>query len=217
MDSGESESCKVVLLGESGVGKTSIITQFTEEIFTEDQQSTTGATFSSKEVLCLNDTRKIKFEIWDTAGQERYRALSKMFYKDAAAAILVYDITRKTSFDEIKNYWANEIKEHSPKKIVLAIAANKSDLYEIEQVDEKFGRELAKDLGAIFYSTSAKNQSGINELFEAIANKYCDDSWTAGKDAEEECGYRVFGRTCRVAHGKELYSGIWCAAGQTSH
>lgn len=180
------ESCKVVLLGESGVGKTSIITQFTEEFFSEEQQSTTGATFSSKEVMCLGDQRKLKFEIWDTAGQEKYRALSKMFYKDAAAAILVYDITRKTSFDEIKNYWANEIKEYSPKKIVLAIAANKSDLYENEQVDEKTGRDFAEELGAIFYSTSAKNTNGINELFTAIGNKYCDPNWVAGSEAEEE-------------------------------
>lgn len=185
MDS-DFESLKVVLLGESGVGKTSIITQFTEEMFTEEQQSTTGATFSSKELSCLNDTRKVKFEIWDTAGQEKYRALSKMFYKDASSAILVYDITRKTSFDELKNYWANEIKEYSPKKIVLAIAANKSDLYENEEVDEKTGREFAEEIGAIFYSTSAKNQNGITELFTAIGNKYCDPNWTAGKEADEE-------------------------------
>ena len=132
----DSESCKVVLLGESGVGKTSIITQFTEETFSEEQQSTSGATFSSKEISCLGGKKNLKFEIWDTAGQEKYRALSKMFYKDAAAAVLVYDITRKASFEEIKNYWANEIKEYSPKKIVLAIAANKSDLFEKEEVDK---------------------------------------------------------------------------------
>ncbi|MCQ2817441.1 MAG: GTP-binding protein [archaeon] len=182
----DAESCKVVLLGESGVGKTSIITQFTEEMFSEEQQSTTGATFSSKEISCLHGKRNLKFEIWDTAGQEKYRALSKMFYKDAAAAVLVYDITRKSSFEEVKNYWANEIKEYSPKKIVLAIAANKSDLFEQEEVNEQTGRDLATELGAIFFTTSAKNQNGINELFEAIGNKYCDPSWDAGKDAEEE-------------------------------
>ena len=107
------ESFKVVLVGESGVGKTSIITQFIDQTFQEDQQSTTGGTFSTKSVICDN-TKILKFEIWDTAGQERYRALTKMFYKDANAAVLVYDITRKDSFEELQNYWAQQIKE-SPK------------------------------------------------------------------------------------------------------
>ena len=92
----DSESFKVVLVGESGVGKTSIITQFIDQTFQEDQQSTTGGTFSTKSVKC--DGKTLKFEIWDTAGQERYRSLTKMFYKDANAAVLVYDITRKGHF-----------------------------------------------------------------------------------------------------------------------
>ena len=118
----EVESFKVVLVGESGVGKTSIITQFIDQTFQEDQQSTTGGTFSTKSVQCDNG-KILKFEIWDTAGQERYRALTKMFYKDANAAVLVYDITRKDSFEEMQNYWANQIKESSPPGIILAIAA----------------------------------------------------------------------------------------------
>ena len=181
----DQESCKVVLLGESGVGKTSIINQFVDETFLEDQQSTSGATFSTKLVTCSGG-KQIKFDIWDTAGQEKYRSLTKMFYKDAAAAILVYDITREESFNELKNYWIGQIKDNSPKKIVLAIAANKSDLFENEAVDESKGRELAKEVNAIFKLTSAKNQSGIDDLFVTIGNKFCDPEWEAGKEGEEE-------------------------------
>ena len=104
------EYFKIVLIGECGVGKTSIITQFIEHNFQKDQESTTGVTFSTKSVICDNG-KVLQFEIWDTAGQERYRSLTKMFYKDANAAILVYDITHKDSFEEIKNYWANQLKK----------------------------------------------------------------------------------------------------------
>ena len=165
------ESFKVVLVGESGVGKTSIITQFIDQTFQEDQQSTTGGTFSTKSVIC-DGGKILKFEIWDTAGQERYRSLTTMFYKDANAAVMVYDVTRAESFEELKNYWAGQIKESSPDNIILVIAANKSDLIEHEKVDEGEARNFAKELNAIFISTSAKSSEGINSLFEEIAKKY---------------------------------------------
>ena len=165
------ESFKVVLVGESGVGKTSIITQFIDQTFQEDQQSTTGGTFSTKSVICDNG-KTLKFEIWDTAGQERYRSLTKMFYKDANAAVLVYDITRKDSFEELQNYWSQQIKESSPPNIILAVAANKSDLINQEKVEEETARAFASELGAIFVSTTATTVESINELFIEIAKKY---------------------------------------------
>ena len=165
------ESFKVVLVGESGVGKTSIITQFIDQTFQEDQQSTTGGTFSTKSVVCDNG-KTLKFEIWDTAGQERYRSLTKMFYKDANAAVLVYDITRKDSFEELQTYWTEQIKESSPSNIILAIAANKSDLINKEAVDEDQARNFAQSLGAIFASTTATTVESINDLFIQIAKKY---------------------------------------------
>jgi small GTP-binding protein len=112
------KTCKVVLLGESGVGKTCIIARFINNTFEDNIMSTTGASYAGKTMSFdeLNG-QSIKFEIWDTAGQEKYRALTKIFYKDAGVAILVYDITRKDSFDEIKNYWYNQIKDFAPKNI----------------------------------------------------------------------------------------------------
>ena len=112
------QSCKVVLLGESGVGKTSIISRFINNVFGENIISTTGASYAGKTMTFDEFGGKaIKFEIWDTAGQEQYRSLTKIFYKDAAAAILVYDITRKDSFLELKNYWYDQVKETAPKNI----------------------------------------------------------------------------------------------------
>lgn len=112
----------------------------------------------------------VKAQIWDTAGQEKYRSLTKIFYKDASVAVLVYDITRKASFDEVKDYWYNQLKEHAPKKIsnvllkvAIAVAANKADLYEHEEaVPEAKGRDFAKEIGAVFKYTSAKNATGID-------------------------------------------------------
>ena len=112
------QTCKVVLLGESGVGKTCIIARFINNTFEENLISTTGASYAGKTMTFDEyEGKSIKFEIWDTAGQEKYRSLTKIFYKDAGAAILVYDITRKESFEEIQKYWINQIKDFAPKKI----------------------------------------------------------------------------------------------------
>jgi small GTP-binding protein len=185
MSDEKQELLKLVIIGESGVGKTSIITQFIEEVFISDKQSTIGGTFSSKSVQCGNG-KILKLEIWDTAGQERYRSVTKMFYKDANAAILVYDITNKNSFNQLQNYWAEQVKESSPKNIIIAIAANKCDLFEKEVVDEKEARDYAKSIGAIFSLTSAKSTAGINDLFIEISKKYSgSDSATVIEKNEE--------------------------------
>ena len=116
-------------------------------------------------------------DIWDTAGQEKYKSLTKFFYKDAAMVILVYDITRKVSFDNLKNFWYKEIQTYGEKNIVLAIAGNKSDLYDDEAIPEKEAREFAKSIDAVFALTSAQNNSGINKLFQDIGNKYLDPNF----------------------------------------
>ena len=113
----ENKICKVILVGESGVGKTCIIVRFVSEEYKEETISTTGASYASKIIEFADYKKSIQFQIWDTAGQEKYRGLTKLFYKDAKIVILVYDITRRKSFDEIKNYWYNQIKENSSEEI----------------------------------------------------------------------------------------------------
>ena len=167
--------CKVVLLGESGVGKTSILSRYVSNKFSQYTMISTGSSFVTKNME-IDENNKIKFQIWDTAGEEKYRSLAKIFYKSASAAILVYDITTKSSFKEIKEYWAKEIKDNSPEDIILAIAANKSDNYGEQQVTIQEGKDLARELNAIFQSTSAKLGNGIDELFKLIGEKYIDPS-----------------------------------------
>ena len=174
---GENElTVKAVLLGESGVGKTSIISRFIDNSFEKNKKSTTGADYTGKTMYFDEyGGKKIKFEIWDTAGQEIYRSLTKIFYKDAKIAVLVYDITKRETFEELKKYWYNQIKESATPDIIIAIAANKCDLYEDEKVKEEEGREFAKEIGAYFKLTSAFLNSGIEELFKTIGVKFLDD------------------------------------------
>ena len=183
------EQVKVVLLGESGVGKTSIIAQFTSGKFDPDCVTSLSAQFISKTIEFENLQKAIKFDIWDTAGQEKYRALAKIFYKDAKVIILVYDITDQKSFDELKNYWYEMVNSNADKDAMIAIVANKNDLYDNAQISQEEGLAYAKSIGAIFQSTSAKSDSGINTLFDNIGQKYFnpDFDWTAAdtKDQQE--------------------------------
>ena len=186
MDDENAKSVKAVLLGESGVGKTCIIARFINNTFENNIMSTTGASYAGK-TLSFDEFggKCIKFEIWDTAGQEKYRALTKIFYKDAGVAILVYDITRKESFDEIKEYWYNQIKECAPKNIVIGIAANKCDLYDNEQVSEDEARNFANEIGAVFKLTSASTNQGIEELFKGVGCRVLDPNYSENSDSNE--------------------------------
>ena len=106
-------TCKVVLIGESGVGKTSIIQRYINHEFNPSISTTGGANFTTKLMKFEEEKQNLKFEIWDTAGQERFRSLAKVFYKNAAICVLVYDITRRESFLELQNFWIEEIKNNA--------------------------------------------------------------------------------------------------------
>ena len=168
----EGQGKKLVFIGDSGVGKTCIISRFTQGIFENNVNSTRGASYSNK-IIDVNGT-PLSLDIWDTAGQETYKSLTKYFYKGAKMALLVYDITRKESFDNIKSFWYDQIKEFGDEGVILGIVGNKCDMYDEEAVPEQEAREYAKSIGAIFQLTSAQNNSGINELFKNIGAKYLD-------------------------------------------
>ena len=195
-DGKSQKGCKVVLLGDSGVGKTCIISRYISGTFDSNSASTNGASYASKNVTYDNlGGKSLLLDIWDTAGQEKYKALTKFFYKDASVAILVYDITLRQSFDNVKDYWYEQIKENGDKNIVLGIAGNKCDLYEEEAVPEAETREFASSIGAIFGLTSAQNNTGINELFADVGNKYLDPNFLqkvqADKEEKEESGKKI--------------------------
>ena len=185
IDNDNEESVKVVLIGESGVGKTSIISQFTKGIFNPDLMSTNGATFSTKKKEFKESNKILSFEIWDTAGQEKYRSLAKMFFKDAAVALIVYDVTSKKSFEEIKAYWMDLVKENGPKKVIMYIVGNKIDLSEKEVVNEDEARAFAENENVNFWLTSAKNSTGIDELFNEIGNQYLSPDFNNNEEIKQ--------------------------------
>uniref|UniRef100_A0A8C7WPC9 small monomeric GTPase n=1 Tax=Oryzias sinensis TaxID=183150 RepID=A0A8C7WPC9_9TELE len=156
---------KLVLLGESAVGKSSLVLRFVKGQFHEFQESTIGAAFLTQTV-CLDDTT-VKFEIWDTAGQERYHSLAPMYYRGAQAAIVVYDITNEESFVRAKN-WVKELQRQASPNIVIALAGNKADLANKRALDFQDAQSYADDNSLLFMETSAKTSMNVNEIFMAI-------------------------------------------------
>ena len=167
-----SKTFKVILVGDTNVGKTSIIRRYTKGQFCNINLTTVANSFSNK-IININD-QNINLQIWDTAGQERYRAISEIFFRNTDAIIFVYDITSKKSFDEISNFWYNYTLKDQSSDVISALAANKVDLFDKEEVNEDEGRNFAEEKNFIFYLTSAKNGTGIDNLFKDIVDRLCE-------------------------------------------
>eukprot|EP00045_Choanoeca_perplexa_P002135 m.23151 g.23151 ORF g.23151 m.23151 type:complete len:204 (-) comp11341_c0_seq1:121-732(-) len=167
---GQGKTCqfKLVLLGESAVGKSSLVLRFVKGQFHEYQESTIGAAFLTQTVNV--DDVTVKFEIWDTAGQERYHSLAPMYYRGAQAAIVVYDVTNTDTFGRAKN-WVKELQRQANPNIVIALAGNKADLAAKRQVNTDEAQQYAEENGLLFMETSAKTAMNVNEIFMAIAKK----------------------------------------------
>jgi small GTP-binding protein len=173
---------KVTLIGESSVGKTSIINRYTRDAFTQELESTLGANYSQKKIE--RHGKKIRLDLWDTAGQEKYRAIGRHFYKDSYIVCLVYDITNKESFERIKTVWYPELKEHGEKTKILALVGNKIDKYLDEQVNEDDVKKYSEEINAINKRTSAMEGTNIEDLFNSLVDKYLKE--IAGMIIEEE-------------------------------
>ncbi|KAK0623115.1 ras family-domain-containing protein [Immersiella caudata] len=179
-----SSSVKLVLLGEAAVGKSSLVLRFVNNDFQENKEPTIGAAFLTQK--CNLPQRTIKFEIWDTAGQERFASLAPMYYRNAQAALVVYDLTKPTSLVKAK-HWVAELQRQASPGIVIALVGNKLDLTsdnagttgegepgggdgDARKVSTEEAKIYAEEEGLLFFETSAKTGYNVTEVFTAIAN-----------------------------------------------
>lgn len=158
---------KVVVLGSQGVGKTSIIVRYVGNMFNHHISPTIGASFCTCR-LSVGDT-KVKLQVWDTAGQERFKSMAPMYYRNANAAMLIFDLTQYNTFTAIKA-WVTELKRNVDGQMVLIVIGNKSDLIKDRQIDTEEGRTYATKIGAIYHETSVLHNEGIESVFLTIAN-----------------------------------------------
>mmetsp|Transcript_35395 Transcript_35395/g.41281 ORF Transcript_35395/g.41281 Transcript_35395/m.41281 type:complete len:197 (+) Transcript_35395:33-623(+) len=170
VDGPKTLDCKAVFLGDAGVGKSSIGQRFVHNKFSTTYEVTIGGAYMEQR-LQLNSGDSLKFHLWDTGGEERFRAMTPMYYRDASAAILVYDITEINSFKSL-SYWIKELEEKVRKdNIVLVLAGNKADMTSKRQVQYEEAEKLARDNNMIFYEVSAKMGDGVQELFKAMGER----------------------------------------------
>ena len=160
---------KLVLLGDIAVGKTAIVTRCEDNKFVRDQKTTIGVAFSQKEVRIENAV--VNLDLWDSAGEERFRSINSLYYHGSAAGIIVFDMTKRSTFESAKSYWIPHLREHGVEDIIIALVANKADLLSSRQVSREEAVELASVNKTMYFETSAKSGDGVHEVFRAIARE----------------------------------------------
>lgn len=156
---------KVVLIGDSGVGKSNLLSRFTRNEFNLESKSTIGVEFATKSINV--DGKVVKAQIWDTAGQERYRAITSAYYRGAVGALLVYDISKHITFENVER-WLKELRDHAEPNIVVMLVGNKSDLRHRRTVPTEEAMAFAENNSLAFIETSALDSTGVEEAFRQI-------------------------------------------------
>jgi len=159
---------KLLLIGNSAVGKSSLLLRFSDNVFNDAFLPTIGVDFKIRTFDIQGKTAKL--QIWDTAGQERFKTITKAYYKGAHGIILVYDITDEQSFKDLEN-WLSEVEKHASANVVRLLVGNKCDLEKDRKVTYEQGEKLAKQLGIKFLETSAKNSTNVEETFLSLAQQ----------------------------------------------
>ncbi|KAK9839407.1 hypothetical protein WJX81_000434 [Elliptochloris bilobata] len=176
---------KLVLLGDSGVGKSCLVLRYVRGQFDESSKVTVGAAFMSHSVQ-VQDGTVVKFEIWDTAGQERYSSLAPLYYRGASAAAIVYDVTNPESFAKAK-YWVSELQKNASGDIVIVLVGNKTDLAELREVSAEEGQEYAaQNPPMLFIESSAKTAANVSRIFETVAETFCSARGGQGAAAQPQ-------------------------------
>ncbi|KAG5856558.1 ras-related protein Rab-25-like [Anguilla rostrata] len=156
---------KVVLIGESGVGKSNLLSRFTKNEFNHDSRTTIGVEFSTRTVQL--DSATIKAQIWDTAGLERYRAITSAYYRGAVGALLVYDIAKQLTYESVEG-WLKELYDHADPNIVVMLVGNKSDLTSLRSVPVTEAKEFAEKKSLLFMETSALESTNVEAAFNSV-------------------------------------------------
>jgi len=184
-----------------GVGKSCLMLQFLEGKIRENHDITIGVEFGARKITC--DGKNIKLQIWDTAGQENFRSLTRSYYRAAAGALLVYDITRRDTFYNLSK-WLDEVRSHATPNLAVLLIGNKSDEETLRQVSYFEGEKFAKDNGLMFLETSAKTASNVEEAFLRLSNVIYEKIQKGTIDpANENSGVKVGGEG---GSGKKLSS-----------
>ena len=160
---------KILLLGDSSVGKTCFLKRYTDDTFQDAYLSTIGFDFKFKSIT-LNNGKEVRVQLWDTAGQERFRSITKSYYKGAHGIILMYDVTNRKTYDNIKK-WLNQIRDETGNRISIILVANKIDCEELRQVTKEEGESLAKSCNLPIFEASAKDSINVKESFQFLAEK----------------------------------------------
>jgi Ras-related protein Rab-11A len=156
---------KVVLIGDSGVGKSNLLSRFTRNEFCLESKSTIGVEFATRSIQV--DGKTIKAQIWDTAGQERYRAITSAYYRGAVGALLVYDITKHVTYENVER-WLKELRDHADSNIVIMLVGNKSDLKHLRGVSTEDAQSFSEKEGLSFIETSALESTNVEKAFQRI-------------------------------------------------
>ena len=170
---------RFIIVGDMAVGKSCLLLQFTDHKFRHQHELTIGVEFGGKTIEVKN--KNVKIQIWDTAGQEAFQAITRTYYKGAIGALLVYDITRKDSFEHITK-WLNEVKSNGSKDIFCILIGNKKDLEDQRQVKFEEGKKLAEENNLLFLETSAKTAENVQEAFTISAEKILEQIQKTGID-----------------------------------
>ena len=160
---------KILLLGDSSVGKTCFLMRYADNTFQEIHMSTIGLDYKLKNVQ-IDDGKIVKIQIWDTAGQDRFRSITKNYYKGAHGIILLYDVTSRKTFENVKN-WVTQIKEEVSDKVTIILVGNKIDDESNRKVSTEEGEQMAKECGLNFFETSAKSGINIDTTFNELVKK----------------------------------------------
>jgi small GTP-binding protein len=160
-------SIKIVIVGDSGVGKSNILSRYVQNNFSHDSKATVGVELSTKTYMIKD--KIVKVQIWDTAGQERYKSITAAYYKGAKGAMMVYDITRADTFYNIDK-WYNELKDYGDKDVVPIIVGNKSDLNQLRSIQTDIALEKASTLGIPMIETSAYSSANVDLAFKKLIN-----------------------------------------------